>query len=247
MPLSVKNGPDVPPQITFQQDLRIAVGVATDLQFLHAHKQALQRLWPRPRWDYADTRDEVFRVLKESPHLVYFYCHGGLVRNLPYLQVGPKNDPGLIYQSNLHAYKIIWDMPQPLVFINGCHTTAVDPLQALEFISPLVTYSKCAGVLGTEVTIFEELATVFAEECLRRFLGGEPIGQAIRGARLKVLGEGNPLGLVYIPFVIASLRLVDQSAEALRVLPLPPEPTAGIAEDKDRVVVGGTILPKRPN
>ena len=48
---------------------------------------------------------------------------------------------------------------------------------------------------------------MFAEECLRRFLDGEPIGEAIRAARLALLAAGNPLGLAYIPFVTASLRL----------------------------------------
>lgn len=146
------------------------------------------------------------------PHLVYFYCHGGLTRGKPYLQVGTS---GQINSSNLRARKIQWEAPRPLVFINGCHTTALEPLQALEFISPLVTYSHCAGVIGTEITIFEELATAFAEECLRRFLKPEPIGVALRGARLRLLQkEGNPLGLVYIPFVIASLALKDQRAPA---------------------------------
>ena len=105
-------------------------------------------------------------------------------------------------------------MPRPLVFINGCQTAAVEPLQALEFISPLVTYAHGAGVIGTEITIFEELATVFAEACLGRFLPGESIGAAMGGARLSLLQEGNPLGLVFIPFVIASLALKDQRALA---------------------------------
>jgi hypothetical protein len=58
------------------------------------------------------------------------------------------------------------------------------------------------------------LATAFAEECLRRFLDGAPIGEAVRDARLALLAQGNPLGLAYIPFVIASLRLRPSGAEA---------------------------------
>lgn len=241
MPLSVGEGPDAPPCILVQQDLRLSMIVATNLQLLTEHSKALKELQPHMVWNYADSRDQAFRVLKESPHLVYFYCHGGLLRGMPYLQVGTDDriDP-----SNLEAYKIQWEAPRPLIFINGCHTTAVEPLQALEFISPLVTYSHGAGVIGTEITIFEELATVFAEECLGRFLQGESIGAALHGARLRLLQEGNPLGLVYIPFVIATLALKDQRASALGDLPLPKEKGGKIIDEGDSVVIGGIRLEK---
>lgn len=68
-------------------------------------------------------------------------------------------------------------------------------------------------MIGTEITIYEEMATVFAEEFFRRFVGGEAVGMAIRNARLKLLEEGNPLGLEYIPYVVAGLKLVKQTAD----------------------------------
>jgi hypothetical protein len=189
----------------------MAVGVVTDLQLHKTHLASMQKLTSKLIWNDADDRNRVFQLLKDSPHLVYFYCHGGLIRDAPFLQIGPKEKPSRIQRSNFYAYKIIWDEPRPLVFINGCHTTAVAPTQALEFITPLVTYSRCAGVIGTEITIFEELATVFAEDCLGRFLRGEPIGTAVRNARLRLLKEGIPLGLVYIPFVMSGLTLVEST------------------------------------
>jgi len=51
-----------------------------------------------------------------------------------------------------------------------------------------------------------------AEDCLRRFLRGDSIGSAIRNARLTLLKEGNPLGLVYIPFALSGLSVVDETA-----------------------------------
>jgi hypothetical protein len=42
---------------------------------------------------------------------------------------------------------------------------------------------------------------------MRRFYAGETIGEAIRNSRLKLLSSGNPLGLVYIPFVKSSLKI----------------------------------------
>jgi hypothetical protein len=223
MPLSEENKSDVCSQILVEKELKMAVGVATNLKFLKDHVTAVEadarKLKSGLIWKYAETRDKVFDILKESPHLVYFYCHGGLSReSLPFLQVGASD---LIFPSTLGTKDVFWNQPRPLVFINGCHTTAVDPLKALQFIGPLMTDSGSAGVIGTEITIFEELATAFAQECLARFCANEPIGKAIRNARLKLLAEGNPLGLVYIPFVMAGLKLEYQSAST-------PQPEAGL-------------------
>ncbi len=256
MPLSIKNGPDAPAAIPFRQNLTLSVSVATDLQLLPDHLQALHQLRPAVAgmatppttidWKEARTRDDVFTVLKASPHVVYFYCHGGWSRNAPFLQVGPEDQPAnKIFPSNLEANDIVWEEPRPLVFINGCHTAALDPDQALQFITPLVEDSQSAGVIGTEITIFEELATTFAEECFRRFFAGQAIGEAIRGARLKLLAEGNPLGLVYIPYVMASLKLLDQTTGLESILP-PAESGDKIIETEDEVIIKGVRLPKNP-
>jgi hypothetical protein len=200
-------GRDVPPTIEVEGDLRVAVGVATNLVFTETHIDTLRHLRAGTNLDYADNRKRVFEVLRGTPHVVYFYCHGGYAGSAPYLQVGGDSSQ-TIDPSNIRTYRIRWASPRPLVFINGCHTTSVSPLQALDFIKPFVTRARCAGVIGTEITIFEELATTFAEACLSRFYAGEGIGMAIRNARLTLLQEGNPLGLVYIPFVMAGLHLV---------------------------------------
>lgn len=197
------NGSDVPNQILFTDKVRFVAAVATDLVLLSKHMEKLERMKTNLSWQYSYLRNDVFRYLKSSPHLVYFYCHGALLRDqLSYLQVG---DHDKIFPSNFD--QIRWTEPQPLVFLNGCHT--VDPIGALNFIDPLIKLSKCAGVIGTEITIYEEMATVFAEEFFRQFLDKEAVGIAIRNARLRLLEEGNPLGLVYVPYVVAGLKLVQ--------------------------------------
>jgi len=55
---------------------------------------------------------------------------------------------------------------------------------------------------------------------MRRFLvDGDTIGKAVRDTRLALLARGNPLGLVYIPYVRPGLRLVPTGAP-------PPRSTA---------------------
>jgi hypothetical protein len=209
LPLSVAEAPDAPGTLACPGAPEFTVGVSTDpaMSLRVAHVQALRALHPALGWHYADTRDATLDLLKTTqPHVVYFYCHGGLANNVPYIQVGPPTERG-ITRDNLRFQDIYWEAPRPLVFINGCHTTAVEPEQALELVSGFVGTAGAAGVIGTEITVFEPLARAFAEACLGFFVGGEEIGAAVRRARLALLKVGNPLGLAYIPFVLASLRL----------------------------------------
>lgn len=200
----MEKGPAAATEIKVTGEINIAVGVATSLQFVTPHTRAVKDLRPAGGWTMADNSDDLFENLKQSLHVVYFYCHGLTIRDaLPGLELGQDE---MIFSSTFISNDIIWET-RPLVFINGCHTAAVEPHVALQFVSPLITECYGAGVIGTEITIFEELATRFAEECLRRFYANESIGEAIRNARLQLLADGNPLGLVYIPFVMSGLKM----------------------------------------
>ncbi len=200
-------------KLTYEGTQSMSVAVSTDQAFKlrKKHVEKLQALRQGLGWSYAETRDDALQMMKEKPgHVVYFYCHGGMhpVWNVPYLLVGdPQNTQG-ITRDNFEAYDIKWDKIKPLVFLNGCHTTALSPEQTLNLVSGFIEDAHAAGVIGTEITIFEPLACAFGEECLEHFFNGVPIGEAVRRARLKLLQEANPLGLVYIPFVLASLTLV---------------------------------------
>jgi hypothetical protein len=214
MPVSVAEAPDASAEILYGEGPSLLVAVSTDPDFRlrAAHEQALRVLREGLAWNYADTRAEAVRLMKETKaEVVYFYCHGGVEGDVPFIQVGPLDERGITADFIL-SQRIRWESPRPLVFINGCRTTALEPEKALEFVSILIRRAQASGVIGSEITIFEPLARVFAEECLRRFLGGAPIGDAVRGARLSLLKAGNPLGLAYIPFVLAGLRLVRRPA-----------------------------------
>jgi hypothetical protein len=210
LPLSTDSGPEMPPEIVYSRAPELAVAVSTDerFQLRDEHVPRIRALNPDLGWHYADRRDTTLKMLKEAdPHLVYLYCHGGMSGPVPFIQVGPRNERG-ITPDNLLFNGIYWPT-RPLVFINGCHTTALTPDVPLEFVSIFLEMSEASAVIGTEITIFEPLAVSFAESFLPRFLAGAPLGEAVRGARLALLEEGNPLGLVYIPYALAGLRLVQ--------------------------------------
>jgi hypothetical protein len=205
---------DAPGFIFFQDMPHVESGISTDPELMRfsAHEKTLKQLAPGIDWRAASrTRAAVLKMLKSAhSQIIYFYCHGGLLGSrTPFISVGHAEPP--ITPDNIGG--VHWTDPNPLVFINGCHTTALTPEKALDFVSTFVD-AKAAGVVGTEITISESLACAFAEECLSRFLvpdatSGETrtIGESVRGARLALLKNGNPLGLVYIPFAVESLRL----------------------------------------
>jgi hypothetical protein len=208
LPTSVSEAGDAPPLIAYHgaPDLMVAVSLDPGFKLRGPHEAKLHALRPGLGWYRGASRREVLDLLRATrPHLVYFYCHGGLSGTLPFVLVGPPGERG-ITPDNL--FTVLWEQPRPLVFLNGCHTAALSSRRAFRFVDALVKSSRAAGVIGTEITVFEELARDFAEACLTRFLVEElPIGEAVRRARLDLLARGNPLGLVYVPYVLPGVRL----------------------------------------
>ena len=209
MPISVRWGADAPSTIPVDGKMRITMAVSTTLNLVGDHARRIKAIREDAEWSCSARRDKVLEGLKNRPHLVYFYCHGCTRDKFPYLKIGTSEKPEYIYRKDFYDPDVAWRDPRPLVFINGCHTTAAEPLRAFSLSEPVVVNAKGAGIIGTEISVFEPLAADFAEECLHHFLkkDGDSIGWAIRNARLKLLQEGNPLGLVYIPFVVAGLQL----------------------------------------
>lgn len=212
LPLSLnadQSWPPEPPPFITSAAPSIAIAVSTDpimsRRIIHLANLQLETGLPQR---VADTRDAALSLMASggSP-IMYFYCHGGLHEvDGPYLEVGPRNAPR-IARNDLRPVR--WERLRPIVFLNGCHTTRVAPEEALELVSAFVATCGASGVVGTEVTVFESLAAPFAEAFFEEFVTrGQSAGEAVRRARIRLLKDSlNPLGLVYVPFVLSSLRL----------------------------------------
>ncbi|WP_328608378.1 hypothetical protein OG943_04445 [Amycolatopsis sp. NBC_00345] len=216
LPVSLGRGAALPAGIAVDGAVRLSVGVYRDFQYVEEHCQALHDLLPQLDWQPRDGRDAVLRELAAgNPHLVYLYCHGGVDADVPYLRVGRAAEPA-ITPDNLFHSRIHWASTRPLVFLNGCRTTDLEPERAIDFVSFFVEDALACAVIGTEITVFEDLARTFAEQFVRRFLVDRaPLGEAVLSARLALLEDGNPLGLAYIPFGLPSLRVVDEVSPAV--------------------------------
>jgi hypothetical protein len=215
LPVSIeqKSVGEAEPDIEFNDPAGMLVIVSLDKMFVQRepHERELRTSRIPLSFTVCDTRSNALSALKNpQAQMIYFYCHGGITaNNTPYLNIGNEE---FITPDNLKAYRIRWKTPRPLVFLNGCMTTALEPEKAIEFVSAFVNQAAASGVIGTEITVFEPLATEFAEAFMKRFMGEcKPIGLSIKLSRLALLQRFNPLGLVYIPFALPGLRLVDLS------------------------------------
>jgi hypothetical protein len=140
------------------------------------------------------------------PAVVYFYCHGG---NTAYRQwlVVREDDP--LMPSHLgDDLRGAWADGGPLVVLNGCHTGKYDPATLLSFIHRFGALGA-AGVIGTEIPIHEYLAEAFGRVLFRRLFAGDAVGRIVYDFRHELLRRRNPLGLVYVPYCHADLRLAD--------------------------------------
>lgn len=220
LPVSIGSDQDSPP------DTPVYVSAnATGMNALLSMDPALRRrdrhiedlralLLPVAIREAKSRNDALAAMQTATPSVVYFYCHGGDDPvDGPYLQVGALNEPW-IARNTFRLRKIRWTDPRPLVFINGCHTTNLEPERAIDLVSALVASVGAAGVIGSEITIFESLAVQFAEYFFEEFATKRAsAGVAVRRARLRILKETlNPLALVYIPFVLPSLYLQRPAA-----------------------------------
>lgn len=191
-------------KIPLDQQLELAIAVSTDKQFVERkeHMQTLREL--TSSWTVAESRKSTLDLMEKQPlHLLYFYCHGGYQSGIPFLSVGDPSGEVILPGS---LPEKVWHPTRPLVILNGCHTTQVTPDLTNEFVSSF-TEHNAAGVIGTEITLFEPLARQFMEHFLPLFLKGVTVGEAVRQVRLDLLKDHNPLGLIYVPYALPSLRL----------------------------------------
>lgn len=167
-------------------------------------------------WTRADDGDALLTTLRRGDaDLVYLFCHARGGKDYP--NVRP---PALVFReggarprSEIRPGALangLCLLHHPLVILNGCNSAAFSPDALSPFIRTLVRDAQAAGAIGTEIPVFEVLASEVARLFLARFLGGKSAGEALLEVRRDLLARGNPLGLAYTLYAVAELRLVQQ-------------------------------------
>jgi hypothetical protein len=206
-PESEKLGANIRTRIEYVDKPHITVGIGDGLALGEAHQRSLAQLLQSANTDFRSSRSDIIDLLKRGQdHLVYFYCHGGLAQGgRVYLRFGEQDNP--FTTAALMEERIDWRNSNPLIFLNGCRTGAIGPAAFSSAADDFRHHAAC-GVVATEITVFEESASKFAEAFLEHFLSGAEVGESIRLARIRLLQQRrDPLGLAYIPFTLSSTSL----------------------------------------
>ena len=194
---------------------RITAGIATNLN-KDISDQHIDNIGPDVKvYSKVELRD----ALKNPLEILYFYVHGGRqnlpgdITPLPILELGDKDylEPTdiSVWHETVWTYNN-WQEDGPLVFINGCHTAEISPDQLISFVDTF-TRANASGVIGTEITVHQNLAGEVAETFLGNFKNQMNVSDALHDVRIRLLKKGNLLGLVYTPYCLGELRLIKDS------------------------------------
>jgi len=212
-------------RITAGRPAVLLAALNTELSLATAHEADLTALSNRiggtATWRAFEKQGQLVtqRLRDADLDIVYLYCHarGGEADpsiDDPCLEfVGANAKPQRIVAGDLSGP--VWNN-RPLVILNGCGSVGFSPDALSPFLPALVRDRHAAGLLGSEVSVWEQLAGKFAEYFLEAFLVRQAnglhrtAGEAVLIARRKLLALKNPLGLVYTLYANSDLRLSEK-------------------------------------
>ncbi|MBI3699107.1 MAG: CHAT domain-containing protein [Afipia sp.] len=193
-----------------------------DLGSLKKHVErlviALSKVRPEAKLREGKDKATIETLLGADVPFVYFYCHGerkNIADSNTFLGVGNRESITtsdfigwtMEWYDNLN--KKIWDKVRPLVFINACHSVAIEPETLVSYLDAFVGRGNAAGVIGTEVKVEQAMAMDVAESFFSTWMDGQhTVEMALRTIRLDYLRQGNLFGLVYTPYCWSELKTV---------------------------------------
>jgi hypothetical protein len=160
------------------------------------------------------SRDQFREALGKPVEVVYFYTHGRR-QPLPGASPSPSLELGAgeqLVPRDIVAWRLTiwpadhWQQTSPLVFINGCHTAELTPESLVNFVDAFGA-AYAAGVIGTEISLYESAASKAAEQFFMHFRNQQSVGEALHRMRRHLLSKGNLLGLAYTAYCSTELKL----------------------------------------
>ena len=96
----------------------------------------------------------------------------------------------------------------PLVFLNACGTSRIDPMAIASFPRFFLQDNSNRGFIGTETNVPDVFAAEFSQSFYRGLLQGLSVGQALYNAKWEMLqNKNNPLGMLYVVYADPDLHL----------------------------------------
>ena len=213
---------DVTDKIKIKKSAIFGTGVTDDISDIRARDEHILKLAQKLQAQLkpqqpANDRQSALDMLR-APEIVYFLCHGEVDKDrTPYLSIGKHidNDNYKIFPNTLGQWSRLrntgldlkqWSDIRPLVFINACHSIELKPGIVLNFVSAFADLGA-SGVIGTDVSMRDDMAIAVAEAILSRVADNEEVGETVREMRWEMLNRGNVLGLAYTPYSLANLHI----------------------------------------
>ena len=166
------------------------------------------------------TKKSIAEMLGTDLQFVYFYCHGERSQEDEADTVLGVGDRELVAPDDFIDWtrawydsqrRDIWGAVRPLIFINACHSVAIEPETLVNFLEAFVRVGHAAGVIGTEIKVGQDIAMQVAESFFTSWMSGEKtVEEALRAIRLDYLSAGNMVGLIYTPYCWSELKIVRQ-------------------------------------
>jgi hypothetical protein len=149
---------------------------------------------------------KVFKVfLDSSLDIAHFACHACYDQNDPDLsKIILSNNFQISIQDLENIETVLKD--NPLVILNACETSTLNPLFSSFFAKRLLKYGA-RGVVATECAVPDNFASEFAERFYRYFLRGYNLGDALLNTRSFFIKTGNIGGLLYSLYASPAIRL----------------------------------------
>jgi len=197
----------------------MAIGSDLDGRLRDDHLGALDReisvRWNRPPIRIA--QDLESELAAENMDVVYFYCHCDYREDAPGIGLKPYlrfNETEQVAPSDISAWALSsswpnphWPDRHPLVVINGCRTLELQSGSLGDFVDAFANRAGAAGVLGTEITIDQGVASWAMELFFTALSRGATVGTALRQTRWAMFARGNLMGFAYTPYCLANLAL----------------------------------------
>ncbi|RZU18006.1 CHAT domain-containing protein [Streptomyces sp. BK239] len=195
--------------------MTVALSTALDFDETERHVTDLHRRFGGRLTDHT-ARDTLFDALVDAPDCLYFYCHGrepekGRAPGHSVLEIGKSDWIGPQDLAALDTHWASWRDASPLVFLNGCHTVDSGPATWHSYADAF-TDLHASGVVGTEISVAQTLASEVAELFWQSLLDGRSVGSALHSARAALLKKNNLLGLAYTAYCSGSLTLRPTAA-----------------------------------
>jgi len=102
------------------------------------------------------------------------------------------------------------DDAHPLIFLNACGSSVVDPSGVTSFPELFLEHGSC-GFIGTEAAIPDEVSEAFSAQFYSAFMEGRPLGMAVQLAKMRLLRDHrNPLGILYTIYANPDMRVQNR-------------------------------------